>query len=63
MDSDPQCSVPRFMQVNPDSLSPKELAVWRELRVGQGPVFSPGGVRPEVLERIRQREAARAKSG
>jgi hypothetical protein len=40
----------------------KELAVARELRVGQGPVCGPGRVRPEVLERIRRREAARAGS-
>jgi hypothetical protein len=38
----------------------KELAVERELRVGQGPVCGPVGVKPEVLERIRRREAARA---
>jgi hypothetical protein len=40
----------------------KDLAVARELRVGQGPVCGPGRVRPEVLERIRKREAARAGS-
>jgi hypothetical protein len=38
----------------------KELAVERELRVGLGPVCGPVGVKPEVLERIRRREAARA---
>ncbi len=43
-------------------MSAKELAVERELRVGQGPVCSPAGVKPEVLERIRRREAARAGS-
>ncbi len=43
-------------------LSDKELAVQRELRVGQGPVCGPARVRPEVLERIRLREAARAGS-
>lgn len=59
-DSNAQFNAPRFAQVNPESLSAKDLAVWRELRVGQGPVCNPGGVRPEVLERIRQREAARA---
>ncbi len=44
--------------------SEKELAVARELRVGQGPVCGPGRVKPEVLERDRQRLAAqnRAKS-
>jgi hypothetical protein len=40
----------------------KELAVERELRVGQGPVCGPARVKPEVLERIRRREAARAGS-
>ena len=44
------------------AMSPKELAVARELRVGQGPVCGPARVRPEVLERVRQREAARAGS-
>ena len=34
----------------------------RELRVGQGPVCGPARVRPEVLERIRRRDAARAGS-
>ena len=40
----------------------KDLAVARELRVGQGPVCGPVRVRPEVLERVRKREAARAGS-
>ena len=44
------------------ALTPKELAVARELRVGQGPVCGPARVKPEVLERIRLREAARAGS-
>ncbi len=44
-------------------ISAKELAVERELRVGQGPVCGPVGIRAEVLERIRLREAARAKTG
>jgi hypothetical protein len=44
------------------AMSPKDLAVARELRVGQGPVSGPAKVKPEVLERIRQREAARAAS-
>lgn len=57
-----QASAPRFLQINPNSLSEKELAVWRELRVGQGPVCAPAGVRPEVIERDRRREAARAGS-
>jgi hypothetical protein len=41
-------------------MSAKELAVERELRVGAGPVCGPRGVKPEVLERIRLRELARA---
>lgn len=40
----------------------KTLLVERELRVGRGPVCSPGRVRPEVLERDRKRDAARAGS-
>jgi hypothetical protein len=44
-------------------MSAKELALEKELRVGQGPVCGPRGVRPEVLERIRLRDAARAKIG
>ena len=44
------------------AMSPKDLAVARELRVGQGPVCGPARVKPEVLERIRLREAARAGS-
>jgi hypothetical protein len=47
---------------NAKAMSPKELAVARELRVGQGPVCGPARVRPEVLERVRRREAARAGS-
>jgi hypothetical protein len=47
---------------NSKAMSAKELAVARELRVGQGPVCGPGRVRPEVLERVRRREAARAGS-
>lgn len=43
-------------------MSAKELAVARELRVGQGPVCSPKGVRQEVIERDRLRELARAKA-
>jgi len=49
-------------QSNASAISPKELAVARELRVGQGPVCGPARVRPEVLERVRRREAARAGS-
>lgn len=44
-------------------MSAKELALQRELRVGMGPVIGPARVRPEVLERIRLRELARAKAG
>lgn len=40
----------------------KELQVARELVVGQGPVCQPGQVKPEALERIRAREAARRRS-
>jgi len=40
----------------------KALAVERELRVGRGPACEPGRVKPEVLERARLREAARAGS-
>jgi hypothetical protein len=47
---------------NSEAKSAKELAVARELRVGQGPVCGPARVRPEVLERVRRREAARAGS-
>ena len=36
-------------------------AIRQELYAGQGPVCSPAAVRPEVLERIRMREAARGK--
>jgi hypothetical protein len=44
------------------SWSGKELALARELRVGEGPVCGPARVRPEVLERIRRREAERRAS-
>ncbi|MGA7791557.1 MAG: hypothetical protein WCA19_00875 [Candidatus Acidiferrales bacterium] len=47
---------------NSERKTAKELAVERELRVGQGPVCGPGRVKPEVLERIRRRDAARAGS-
>jgi hypothetical protein len=47
---------------NSNAMSAKELAVARELRVGQGPVCGPARVRPEVLERVRRRDAARAGS-
>ena len=47
---------------NSKAMSPRELALARELRVGQGPVCGPARVRPEVLERVRKREAARAGS-
>ena len=54
----PQFS-PRFSS---ERLSARELAVQRELRVGQGPVCAPGSVKKEVIERDRQRLAARAGS-
>jgi hypothetical protein len=41
-------------------MSAKDLAVARELRVGQGPVCGPASVRPEVLERVRLRDLALA---
>jgi hypothetical protein len=41
----------------------KELATERELRVGQGPVCGPKGVKPEILERVRQRDAAARAAG
>jgi hypothetical protein len=43
-------------------ISGRELAVQRELRVGQGPVCGPARVREEILERMRRRDAARAGS-
>ena len=43
-------------------MSAKELAVACELRVGQGPVCGPRGVKPEVLERERLRELERARA-
>jgi hypothetical protein len=49
-------------QTGAKAMSPKELAVARELRVGQGPVCGPARVKPEVLERVRLRDAARAGS-
>jgi hypothetical protein len=68
-DTNPQLQIPNTdpSRLNSNStasnkLSEKELAVQRELRVGQGPVCGPARVRPEVLERIRLREAARAGS-
>jgi hypothetical protein len=46
-------------------MSAKEIALERELRVGEGPVCGPVRIRPEVLERIRLREEkwARARAG
>ncbi len=41
----------------------RELVVARELRVGAGPVCGASRVRPEVLERERRRELARAAAG
>lgn len=43
-------------------MSAREVALERELRVGAGPVCGPVRIRPEVLERIRLREEARARS-
>jgi len=52
----------RFNSTTSKAYSEKELAVQRELRVGQGPVCGPARVREEILERIRLRDAARAGS-
>lgn len=46
----------RYADENLAGLSAKELAVARELRVGQGPVCDPAGIRPEVIERARRRD-------
>jgi hypothetical protein len=51
-----------YSSANAQAMSAKELAVLRELRVGQGPVCGPCGVKAEVLERDRRRQAARAGS-
>jgi hypothetical protein len=51
-----------YSPANAQAMSAKELAVLRELRVGQGPVCGPCGVKAEVLERDRRRQAARAGS-
>jgi len=48
---------------NANAMSAKEVAVWRELRVGAGPVCGPAPVKAEVLERIRRREAAARAGG
>jgi hypothetical protein len=47
---------------DPRGMSAKEIAVQKDLRVGQGPVCWPKGVKPEVIERDRLRELARAKA-
>ena len=47
-------------RVHSERMSARDLAVQRELRVGQGPVCAPGSVRKEVIERDRLRRAARA---
>lgn len=49
-----------FSYVQVRGMSAKELATEKELRVGQGPVCGPKGIKPEILERIRLRDAARA---
>ncbi len=55
----PPKALPDF---DPRGMSAKEIALQKELRVGQGPVCWPGGVSKEVLERDRLRQLARAKS-
>ena len=47
---------------DPRGMSAKEIALQKELRVGQGPVCWPKGVSQEVIERDRLRQLARAKS-
>ena len=59
----PQLNLSQDLNPCPETRSPKDLAVARELRVGQGPVCGPLGVRPEALERARRREGERARSG
>jgi hypothetical protein len=51
-----------FRRTETRVMSARELALERELRVGQGPVCSPKGVKPEVIERDRLRQLAQAKS-
>jgi len=57
-----QTNARSYSPANAQAMSAKELAVLRELRVGQGPVCGPCGVKAEVLERDRRRQAARAGS-
>ena len=65
----PEKSNPRFhshpqydVRFHSAPMSAKELAVARELRVGQGPVCGPSPVKAEVIERDRQRQAAQRAS-
>lgn len=56
-------ATPQFSsKFSSERLSARDLAVQRELRVGQGPVCAPGSVKKEVIERDRQRLAARVGS-
>ena len=56
-------SPPRVLgEFDPRGMSAKEIALQKELRVGQGPVCWPKGVSQEVLERDRLRQLAWAKS-
>jgi hypothetical protein len=57
-----QTNARSYSPANAQAMSAKELAVLRERRVGQGPVCGPCGVKAEVLERDRRRQAARAGS-
>ena len=56
-------SPPRALDpLDPRGMSAREIALQKALRVGQGPVCWPRGVKPEVIERDRLRELARAKA-
>jgi hypothetical protein len=60
--SDSNPAVQRLAQGYVERKSARELAVEKELRVGQGPVCGPAPVKAEVIERDRRRLAAWAGS-